>query len=372
MQKTAEETALNSPSKIAARAFMWTFDCLDEDHELERFFFGLPGLRSSKVAKDPQLSLTEEEMQKLYSALHGLLDGTFSSDFLPASFKNRRALVCAKAIDPEHMPNAFILHAILFKYQHTGPVATAIANILRDCRNDMDRYQIWNAQVDIYMIIVTRQPFDDCWYILASNELGFPETSLREYAAHGNDLSLVILIHVVHQQFTHFKKPYWPEYDFTLVLEAASNLDVKDTSPELQHEFCALWNQIVNETQEGDDHDMADPILGRIRNVFLALHQDIDPNEAYIRWQPSSYQVCKAPDHRFVDVLMTLARANPHIAFVPSLPGPDPPPCPHMPHFFSMKPSLMRCRSTTKYLTKVPHGPSIRQRLKVAAFPSLH
>ena len=222
------------------------------------------------------------------------------------------------------MPNAFILHAILFKYQHSGPVATAVANILRVCKNDMNRYQIWNAQVDIYMIIVTRQPFDDSWYILASNELGFPETSLREYAAHGNDLSIVILIHVVRQQFTHFKKPYWPKYDFTSVLEAASNLDVKDTSPELQHEFCVLWNQTVNETQEGDDHDMADLILGRIRNVFLALHQDIYYNEAYIRWQPSSYQVCKAPGHRFVDVSMTLARANPHTAFVPSLPSPDP------------------------------------------------
>ena len=185
----------------------------------------------------------------------------------------------------------------------------------------MNRYQIWNAQVDIYMIIVTRQPFDDSWYILASNELGFPETSLREYAAHGNDLSLVILSHVVRQQFTHFKKPYWPKYDFTSVLEAASNLDVEDTSPELQHEFCVLWNQTVNETQEGDDHDMADLILGRIRNVFLALHQDIYYNEAYIRWQPSSYQVCKAPGHRFVDVSMTLARANPHTALVRSFPS---------------------------------------------------
>ena len=42
MQKTAEETALNAPSEIDTRAFMWTFDCLDEDHKLERFFSGLP------------------------------------------------------------------------------------------------------------------------------------------------------------------------------------------------------------------------------------------------------------------------------------------------------------------------------------------
>ena len=51
MQKTAEETALKSSSEIDARAFMWTFDCLDEDHELESFFSGLPGFRSSKVVE---------------------------------------------------------------------------------------------------------------------------------------------------------------------------------------------------------------------------------------------------------------------------------------------------------------------------------
>ncbi|KAH9016853.1 hypothetical protein EDB85DRAFT_2155594 [Lactarius pseudohatsudake] len=52
MQKTAEESALNSPSEIDTRALMWTFDSLDEDHELERFFFGLPGFRSSNVIND--------------------------------------------------------------------------------------------------------------------------------------------------------------------------------------------------------------------------------------------------------------------------------------------------------------------------------
>ena len=48
MQKTIEETALKLPSEIDARAFMWTFDSLDEDHELEHFFSALPGFRGSK------------------------------------------------------------------------------------------------------------------------------------------------------------------------------------------------------------------------------------------------------------------------------------------------------------------------------------
>jgi hypothetical protein len=65
MRKTAEETAFNSPSEIDTRAFLWTFDSLDEDHELERFFAGLPGFRGSKMVKDPLPDLTWEQQEKL-------------------------------------------------------------------------------------------------------------------------------------------------------------------------------------------------------------------------------------------------------------------------------------------------------------------
>jgi hypothetical protein len=147
MQKTAEETALKSPSEIDTRAFMWTFDCLDEDHELEHFFSGLPGFRSSKVVKDPLHSLTEGQKRNIYEALGGLLYRTFSSDLLPAPVKNRRAMICAKAVDPEHTPNAFgILIRILSEYQYSGPLATGIANILRGWRNKMDEDNIAYAQ----------------------------------------------------------------------------------------------------------------------------------------------------------------------------------------------------------------------------------
>ena len=169
MQKTAEETALSSSSKIDTRACMWTFDCLDEDHELERFFSGLPGFRSSKVVNDPLPGLTEEEMQKLYWALHGLLDRTFSSDLLPARIKKRRALICAKAVDPKHMPfnvepmrTTFrILDLILSTYQYSGPVAISIVKVLRDWGNNMNQDNIVYAQSTIYKVLATSQPRDD-------------------------------------------------------------------------------------------------------------------------------------------------------------------------------------------------------------------
>ena len=361
MQKAAEETVLNSSSEIDTRAFMWTFDCLDEDHELERFFSGLPGFRSSKVVKDPLPSLTEEEILKLYEALHGLLDRTFSSDFLPPPITDRRELICAKAVDPEHTPvnwligasnpTAFdILNLIMSTYKHSGPVATGIAKVLRSWRYNTDEEKIVYAQSTINKVLATSQPRDHSWYNFASEELGFPETSLRGYATHGDSLSLVILIHVVRQQFIHFRKSSWlQKFNFSHFLSKASTFDAKDTLPELQHEFCTLWNQIVRESQGGNDWDMTSYILKPIRNVYLSVHQDTDsaPTQfsastryrSYILRLPSSYPVCKVPDHRsdstphiYDDgVLATLARPIPYYdptipSFSPSLTSPDPPP----------------------------------------------
>ena len=351
MQKTAEETALKSPPEIDARAFMWTFDCLDEDHEIEGFFSALPGFRGSKVVEDPLPCLTTEEKSRLYGALDGLLSRTFSSHLLPAHIKNRRAMICAKAIDPEHTPNAFdILFRTLSQYDYTDPMAAEIAKILRGCVNDVDgNHTSYHAQLAISHVMVrTRRSYDDSWYSLASDELAIPQVVLRNYAAHGDSLSLLNLIYVARLQFSLFRKYSRPRYDFSSVLCQPSNFDVKDTLPTLQHEFCALWNQILNEVHDGNNWGMAYFILRPIRNVFLALHQDTDSAPTQFSastgyWdrilsEPSSYPVCKVPGHHpdspsrihdnYASKTFTPVLPDDHhnIALAPSLPSPDPPP----------------------------------------------
>ncbi|KAN0140464.1 hypothetical protein V8E53_001673, partial [Lactarius tabidus] len=336
-------------TEIDSRAFMWTFDCLDEDHELEHFFSGLPGFRSSNVVKDPLRSLTEEQKRKIYGTLHGLLQRTFSSDLLPATVKNRRSMICAKAVDTRHTPDPFnILHTILSEYQYGGPPATAIANIVRKWGNNVDEKSVMYARAAVCKIIATRQTHDDSWYLLTSDELAVPEAHLRDCAAHGDSLPLLILIHLVRQQIVHFRKPSWRGEGFSLVLNGASKFNAQDTSPELQHKFCGLWNQIVNEVQDGNDRRMSFHVLGQIRNVYLALHQGTDSAPARyssstgeydkILYDPTSYPVCKVPGHhpdttsRIHDdhAATAFPPAIPHdrdkIPLVPSLPTPYPPP----------------------------------------------
>src|SRR5258708_40128943 len=215
---------------------MWTFDSLDEDHELERFFSGLPGFRSSKVTKDPLPSLTGEESWRLHRAMAGLLDRTFSSDLLPVRVKERRAMLCAKAAGPGHISGAFSILPLTLSEnfnRYSDPLADEILRIVGRWGNSGEEDAILHAQATISSSIAEAETRDDSWFILASKSLGVPEAVLRDYAANGDSLSLAILIHVTRLQFSHFKK--WSEsspfvdYEFQNALTAVSKSSVQAT-----------------------------------------------------------------------------------------------------------------------------------------------
>ena len=235
----------------------------------------------------------------------GLLDRTFSSDLLPAPVKERRAILCAKAADPPHISGAFsILPMTLSEnfHQYRDSLAAQILEILRDWGISSVEDGTLYAQFAISSIVARAQTRDDSWFILASKSLGVTEAILRGYAANGDSLSLAILIHVARQQFNHSGKPSWPYWQFGPFLNAASKFNVQDTSPELQQEFCVLWNQIVRKVQNVNSVLMASSILAPIRRVYITLHQDTDfastqfsastSDEDDILRDPSSYPMC--------------------------------------------------------------------------------
>ncbi|KAH9057259.1 hypothetical protein EDB87DRAFT_1632570 [Lactarius vividus] len=227
----------------------------------------------------------------------GLLDVTFSSDLLPEPVKTRRAIICAKASDPAHIPKVSgIFNKILSRYQYSGPMCTEIVQIMNGWGDN--RGNDARLVATICRTITRVQQRNDSWFILASNELGVQEPVLRDYAAHGNSLSLAILIHITRKQFSHVGGGPWLSYEFWVVLEEASNFNVQDTSPKLQHEFCALWNQIVRKVQKDNDRRMEFFVLSSIRNVYIALHQETDSAPiGRPLWDPSSYPLCDVAAH---------------------------------------------------------------------------
>jgi hypothetical protein len=59
---------------------MWTFDTLDEDHELERSFAGIPGLRDSTVVHNSLDIFFRQYGKKLSDTLIGFMGRTLSSN----------------------------------------------------------------------------------------------------------------------------------------------------------------------------------------------------------------------------------------------------------------------------------------------------
>jgi hypothetical protein len=317
MRKTAEESALNLPPEIDTRAFMWTFDSLDEDHELERFFSGLPGFRSSKVVKDPLPDLTSEQHWKLLNALVGLSDRT-ASDLLPELVKIRRTVICRKAIGPADIPRELrrVLHRITSEDQYGRVQSAEIARFVRGWDNGRD-YESMFIRAIVSGVIARAQRRDDIWFSLASDEMGVPESVLRNHATHGNSLSLAILIHVVRQQFTLYWKPHWPSNQISKALEAASEFNALYTSSALQHEFCALWNEVVRTSGE----IVAGYILRPVHNVYVTLHHlpaDSFPPRVSTSTcdgdDTFSYPLCNFPGHHLHSTSIRDVSAPPSIA----------------------------------------------------------
>ena len=120
MEKELEITALKTPSKIDDRALMWTFGSLDEDHELEQFFAGIPGFCSSKVVDNPQSSLDSLRCSTVAWDLGGFLERTWTSNLVSETIKIRRFVICARAIDAAHLSSvADRIFDDFFKYQPT-------------------------------------------------------------------------------------------------------------------------------------------------------------------------------------------------------------------------------------------------------------
>ena len=336
-QKTAELFARKAPSEIDTRAFFWTFHSLDEDHELERFFSGLPGFRNSQVVKDPMPSLNREQQDRITEALVGLVERTFLSELLPDYDKKRRALICAKAMDPNYTPKAVIIFdRILFHYRQSCLISEIVRIVKSWVKQDVHLAPY--AEATVSRILVTTPQRDDYWFVVASNELGVEESVLREYAADGHSLSLALLIHVTRQKSSHFLQQWPCAWDF---LQTTSHFDTRKTSPKLQHSFCALWNEIVLAVQNENDSWRAHSILRPIRNIYIDLHQGTGsaptrfsastPDHDEIFSEPFSYPLCNVPGHHPDSTphihdgsasTPTVLHDNAALAFV-SLAGPD-------------------------------------------------
>jgi hypothetical protein len=311
--KTAQETALKVSPEIDIRAIMWTFDSLDEDHELERFFAGIPGLCSSKVVAKPSEVFIEPYKWSLSDALVGLMHRTLTSNLISEPVRKRRSLICTRAMHATSLSIRPYICEELISGGWDGLLNYVEFGHFLKCTRYDDPSMAYLSACMVAVVIAKVKDRGDLWRELAMGQLGISAHVLQNYLAHGESALLANYIHIlrdiVHVHLDQFRSgdaaSHWK------VLELVSQFDVQDTLPTLQHDFCHLWNEVVHMTATTPDYHVRSiliVLLKNIRRTYIALHDGTDSaptafsrstaDDEHALFSPSSYPLCDMPSHR--------------------------------------------------------------------------
>ena len=252
MRKTREKLAFDLGSKIDYESLLWTFKSLNEDTDFETFFERLPRLRKSKIGEnlDLQVGFIDANKDKLSSALIGLMDRTLSSNLVPESVKQRRMVICIKAVGSTSILEPwYILYRVLFGdwYRFLGCIEFGL--LAQNWEKKFDKATSFSAQC-VAALTMSIVPRDERWIRLASGLLNVSNTLLPNYVINGDSILLANVIFIIRRTVQAYSGSAEPNRNDIIsassrTLEALCKLNIQGTLPELQYEFCDLWNLLV-------------------------------------------------------------------------------------------------------------------------------
>jgi Family of unknown function (DUF6535) len=273
--KTAQERASKMSAQIDGHVLKWTFEALDEDHELEQFFEAIPAFSTSQVVHDPRRMLANLDVRVLTAACDGFLIRTFASHLLSETIKDRRFILCMQAFDA--LDSSFPSFGFLSEAFAKGGVFQSVqmGHLIRSRCHSMKGVTTLYAQMLVSGIIASAER-DDRWKVLVMDQLQISEDVFQDYLARGDSVLLANCIHFARQMFRIDYELYGSS---VILLEKIqpiiSKFDIPNTLPGLQHDFCALWNQFTRETHNSGSY-LARLFLRSNRHHFIALHQGTD------------------------------------------------------------------------------------------------
>ena len=307
VEKAAEE-AMSDPErlpKIDSRILEWTITALGDDDSLENFFKAIPGFLSSNLVKD--IDSQEELHGKLSDALDGFWHRTLSSNSAGDSVKARRLDICLEAMNRTRDSGVSpILHDILFKHWDKVPQTFEVVQTVARWTSSNNE-SAYYAQSIVARILASVQKHDDKWVTLAAHTFGLPELDQLDLQANIADDRHSVLLAVLIRFTRQFLGSDYPARAALKVFEELSKLDIRKTPPRLQHDFCTLWNEVVQEARKHRLFNAPVYILREIRHLYLALHHGTAAPTVFsastnyfdsILSKPSSYQLCKIASHR--------------------------------------------------------------------------
>jgi len=196
MEKKAEEAALNISSEIDARALMRTFDSLDQDHELERFFEGIPGFCSSNVVSNPLGVFIEPNKCRLSEALIVLMQHSLASNLVSDLDRQRRSLIYTRAMHTASFP----IHLSTCQKIINGEWGELLnfaefGHLLRV--NHDDPTQKYYSTCMVAIMLARWKELNGQKFGLAIEHLGISMRVLEEYLRRGDSLLLANCIHIL-------------------------------------------------------------------------------------------------------------------------------------------------------------------------------
>ena len=181
---------------------------------------------------------------------------------------------------------------------------------------------------------------DKRWVQLASGLLNVSKSLLDKYIAHdaaGSDSILlanaILIVRRTVQTYSGANERHRRDIleASSRTLEAICKLNIGETLPELQHEFCDLWNQLVQTTKTDKcPHHVvvAKRTLKNIRKLYIDLHKTSGTpatadgtttgNPDSILEDPESYSKCSIDDHRSAPPIQDLQFGEPNPGVPPT------------------------------------------------------
>lgn len=275
IEEVAEESAQKLSSEIDSRILLWTLQFSNEDHELERFFANIPDFCSSEVLEDLLDTFKTSTGEKMADAVVGLMARTLSSDLLPQSTKQRRIMICNRAMTEASLPiDRRTLERVLHNDWSGLLDSVEFGLLLRNARY-RDPFAEYYSRCVVSVIIAKAQEHDDRWFKLATDQLGISKATLQSYLARGDSTSLANCLFICRRTMECYSEHGWDRdvYSRSKTLELVSRFNIQDALPDLQHEFCDMWNELVRSTGNRRSRNLSVHILKHIRNVYCGLHK---------------------------------------------------------------------------------------------------
>jgi hypothetical protein len=345
MAKTAEQYALMKPD-IDHRLLWWTFESLDEDADFEKFFEGLPRLCDSDTGDELELKnkFIELKKEKLSNTLIGLMDRTLISNLVKESVKHRRMIIFTRVIESTSLLDPSRgLRRVLFGKWHGFLECIEFGLFMQSWANtsNYDRVTSFYAQCVASLTISNIENRDKRWIQLATVD----RQPLSRPLHHNEDHHSILLanaIYVVRMSVETYSGSEVTHRNNILgvslsTLGAVCKLDIRRTLPELQHEFCDLWNKLVRTAQTDQlphHRSVSVKMLRNIRNLYIALHDT--PRTAFNTtndWEQvldnsSFYPECTEDNHltslSFPDLQLNAPRTQPDASTASGMQFPEP------------------------------------------------